>query len=282
MTAGHRPVEPHPDLDTLADLDAGVLERGAADRVTAHVASCARCGQVMGALGGVRADLRALPAPPVPAAVAARLDSALAGLRAEGPSPAAADAARAAPVADLDAARARRWRRLRAMGGAAAAVLVLFAAGASVVSLVRAGGRPQDSAAGGGRAAGEHQTSRQQSDNGAASVAAPYPSLPAYTSATLRAALATLEKDPLALGGGSAGDRSALAGAMADAALQTACEQTIPGRRGVLRAVRWIRYDGQPAYVFVFDDAGRRTAYVVGEQCGRTPAVPATVLDTVR
>ena len=69
---------------------------------------------------------------------------------------------------------------------------------------------------------------------------------------------------------------------MADSGRRTACAETIPGHRGVLTAVALIRYDGQLAYVLVFRDAGKRTAYVVGEQCGRSPALPAPVLDTVR
>ena len=77
-------------------------------------------------------------------------------------------------------------------------------------------------------------------------------------------------------------DAGGPAGAMSDSGLRTACARTIPGAQGQLTAVRWIRYGGRPAYVFVFSDAGGRTAYVVGDQCGRVPAVPATLLDTVR
>jgi hypothetical protein len=288
MTAGSRPApppSPHPHLDTLADLDAGVLEGAEADRVRAHVAGCARCEQAVAAFEGVRADLRALPAPPMPAVVAARLDSALADLRtAATPSRPVAAATRApAPVADLDAVRERRRRRLSAAAMAVAAAFVLVVAGFSVTSLVRSGGNATDSSAGGGGSALEPGAAEQKDSAGAApDPAASDPALPAYTSATLRAHLAELEQESTALSSAGAGERSVLSGAMADSALRTACAETIPGHRGTLRVVRWIRYEGQPAYVFVFGEAGRRTAYVVGDQCGRTPAVPATVLDTVR
>jgi hypothetical protein len=291
MTAGQRPAQappPHPELDTIADLDAGVLDDAEAERIAAHVATCARCGQVLAALGGVRAELRALPVPPIPAAVAARLDSTLAELSAA-PRDARTDrsvaAAAPAPAADLAAARDRRWRRLKAATGAAAAVLALVVAGASITSLVRAGGGGSDSSAGGGGGQGEPRTSLEQDDSAAAQGAAPaptsLPALPSFDRTTLRAALPSIEASA-ELARVPDARKSGPAGAMADAALRTACAKTIPGNTGVLRAVRWISYDGQPAYVFVFDDAGARVAYVVGEHCGRSPGVPATVLDTVR
>jgi hypothetical protein len=54
-----------------------------------------------------------------------------------------------------------------------------------------------------------------------------------------------------------------------------------PVRPGTLRGVQPIRYDGQPAYVFVYADGDRLTGYVVTEACGSAPGRPATVLDTV-
>ncbi len=284
MTAAPRPGEPHPELDTLADLDAGVLDDTEAERVRAHAAGCARCGQVLVALGGVRADLRALPAPPMPAAVAARLDATLADLRT---SPAvdrmaAATARPPAPVADLAAARDRRWRRLKAVTGATAAVFALVVAGASVTSLVRSGGGSDSDAGGGGGSAAEG-TTEQQDSAGVPNAAAPteLPALPDFDRATLRAALPSLAA-ATALGRVAGSGQNGPAGSLADPGLRTACAGTIPGAEGRLTAVSWIRYEGRPAYVLVFDDGGVRTAYVVGDQCGRTPAVPATVLDTVR
>jgi hypothetical protein len=305
MTAAPRPREPHPALDTLADLDAGVLEGADAERVAAHVGGCARCGQVMAALDGVRADLRTLPAPPIPATVVTRLDAVLADLRTApdttapdptAPDPTAPDRAadRTAPVTaaakatasrvvDLDAVRERRGRRLTTAIGAAAAAVALVVAGAAVTSLVRAGGAGGDSSAagGGGGATYQEESARQKGD--VTAVPAPAsPPLPSYDRTTLRAVLPTLAKAyPLSTAVQSGPDGPA--GPMADAALRTACARSIPGVSEDPRAVLRVRYGGQPAYVFVFvDGAGVPTAYVVGDQCGRAAAVPATVLDAVR
>jgi len=68
---------------------------------------------------------------------------------------------------------------------------------------------------------------------------------------------------------------------LANPALQAACADSIPGTTGTLRGVQPIRYDGQPAYVFVYADGDRLTGYVVTEACGSAPGRPATVLDTV-
>ena len=295
MTAADRttgppePPGPHPDLDTLADLDADLLPDAEAGPVRAHAASCARCGQVLAALGGVRADLRALPAPPLPAAVAARLDATLADLR-RAPAmdrPAPAPGRPPARVSDLAAARERRGRRLRALGGAAAAAVALVVAGASVTSLVRAGGGSDDAAGGGGGTALEEST--RQQDSGAAAPGAAQggptpnglPALPDFDRASLTAALPSLTTD-FAVSRVAETTATGPAGALADPALRTACAEAIPGAGGDVVAVRWIRYAGRPAYVLVLADGGGRTAYVVGDQCGRVPSVPATVLDTLR
>lgn len=294
MTAAQRPDEPHPELDTLADLDAGVLEGSAAQRVAAHVAGCARCGQVMAALGGVRADLRALPAPPLPAAVAARLDATLAELRTQPDeaTPDRTDRVTAAPadarVTDIEVARQRRWRRLRAAGSGVAAALVLVVAGASVVSLVRSAtdGASMSGAGGGGGSAEQGSTAEKQANRDSAAVPdaakpAPLPPLPDYDAESLRAALPTLVK-AYAVDRVTRTSAGGPAGAMADSGLRTACARTIPGAKGQVSAVRWITYGGRPAYVFVFTDAGVPTAYVVDDQCGRAPSVPTTLLETVR
>ena len=313
MTAGNRPAGPparHPDLDTLADLDAGLLDAPAAERLTAHVAGCADCTRAVAALGAVRADLAALPAPPLPDAVAARLDATLAGLRRDDDRLARAGSAAAGGVpdtsphspgsgsarpaaergsgdaADLDAARQRRRQRsLRRAGGAVAAAFALLAAGASVTALVRTVDTGADSAGGGGVAleSGSDAPAPAGEDPaaGGAAGAATAPrdaSIPSYTRETLRRDLATIERDAT-LGAGAGRASSGPAGAMADPDRRRACERSIIGREGVLRAVLRIRYDGQPAYAFVFDDGPARRAYVVGDQCGTGGLSP--VLDRV-
>ena len=73
------------------------------------------------------------------------------------------------------------------------------------------------------------------------------------------------------------------AGVMADPARRTACAGTIRGSSGAVEAVLRIRYEGRPAYVFVFEaDGGRRTGVVVTDECGASSSgLPASVLGTV-
>jgi len=326
MTADdrRRPVPPlppqHPDLDTLADLYAGVLDESAADPVRRHLSGCAQCAGVLPALDAVREDLRALPTPPVPAAVASRLDATVAGLgrgaadsstaagqhpdgRADGAQqpgtrPAdvpAADAVSAVGAtggdrpdgeahpdrgaADLAAARERRRRRaVRGLGAVAAAVAVL-AAGASVTALVRAAPGSKDS---GGSTATAADDSAGRTPAAVPAEAGSQGSLtvPSYDRTTLRRDLPTiLQRSGMSVS--STQDDTGPAGAMADPGRRTACAGTIRGSSGELTGVLRIRYDNRPAYLFVFADGPRRTAYVVADDCGTTPALPAAVLDTV-
>ena len=109
MTSGHPPLpDPphggppddragHPDLDALADLDAGLPDPISTARLDEHVAGCPACTQVLRALAAVRVELRALPPPQLPAGVAARLDATVAELRAAEPVSATSAAAGVAP-----------------------------------------------------------------------------------------------------------------------------------------------------------------------------------------
>ena len=46
-------------------------------------------------------------------------------------------------------------------------------------------------------------------------------------------------------------------------------------------AVQRIRYPGVLAYVFVFEDGGRRTGVVVTDDCGTSSSLSTSVLGTV-
>jgi hypothetical protein len=262
----------HADLDTLADLHADALEGPEAEQVRGHVAGCGQCAGVLAALDAVQGELRSLPAPAMPAAVAARLDTALADLRTDRSAPAGAD-----PEDELALARLRRGRRLSRAIGAAAAAVVVLAAGGAIASVVRGGGGGSDTTAAGGAESaasapvqpqGSGQRADKSLDGGPVATvpgAAP-PALTEYDRASLRAALPTIATGVTTLAGDSR---------------QAACAASIPGTTGSLRVVKHISYRGEPAYVFVYADGARLTGYVVSEECGSAPGQPARVLDTV-
>ncbi len=126
-------------LDVLADLHARALDEAAAARLWPRVQADPEAMAVIAALEATSADLGALrdaPAPPIPATVAARIDTALAaedGHASDGP---------AAPVTDLAAARRRRNRRLGWGAGLLAAAAALVAAVVIAVPTGTTGGTP--------------------------------------------------------------------------------------------------------------------------------------------
>jgi len=62
----------------MAAFREGLLPARKATRIAAHLSSCPRCAEVDAQLAAVTAILASTPAPPMPAALAARLDAALA------------------------------------------------------------------------------------------------------------------------------------------------------------------------------------------------------------
>jgi hypothetical protein len=104
------------DLELLADLDAGVLDADREAQVRAAAAADPQATALLAALAATRADLAALPEPPVPAHVAARWDAALA---AEALAPAATG--RATPE------RVRRFRPRPALVAAVVLAAVVVA-----------------------------------------------------------------------------------------------------------------------------------------------------------
>jgi hypothetical protein len=161
----------HPDLDTVADLDAGVLDVSTAAVVDAHVRGCPQCSATLGVLASVRVELRSLPPPSLPPAVASRLDETLARLHRDEPvRPAARDLHPAAltghepgqpvppappppqrpivvppvpaghrvdPVVDLSVRRDRRLRARKSWTNVAAALVLVAAAVGVGTALVR-------------------------------------------------------------------------------------------------------------------------------------------------
>jgi len=86
-------VSRHADERTLAAFREGLLPARKAARITAHLATCQRCAEIDAQLAAVTTVLARTPAPPMPAALAARLDAALAAeiARSAAASPSEAD-----------------------------------------------------------------------------------------------------------------------------------------------------------------------------------------------
>jgi Putative zinc-finger len=86
----------HVDAESLALYAEGELSRSRAARVRAHLSGCPDCAATLAALAEVTTQLSYVPAPPMPSAVAARLDAALsaeaAHRAASAPAPAPAGA----------------------------------------------------------------------------------------------------------------------------------------------------------------------------------------------
>jgi hypothetical protein len=83
----------HASAEALADFRAGLLPAREADAISAHLSTCSRCAALDAQLASVSSLLAATRTPPMPAALVARLDAALA-------------AEAAARAAGTDAARA--------------------------------------------------------------------------------------------------------------------------------------------------------------------------------
>jgi Putative zinc-finger len=67
----------HVDAESLALYAEGQLSRGRTARVRAHLSGCAECARTAATLASVTTVLSRVPVPPLPSAVAARLDAAL-------------------------------------------------------------------------------------------------------------------------------------------------------------------------------------------------------------
>lgn len=122
-------------VDVLADLHAGALDDAESAQLWSKVRADPEAMAVIAAFDATTADLTAFgdaPAPPMPAAVAARIDAALVeeAAHTNGARPAEAPVA---PVVDLAAARRKRNRQLGWGAG------LLTAAAAAVAAVVMIG-----------------------------------------------------------------------------------------------------------------------------------------------
>ena len=165
----------HVSTEHLARFRAGDLSPARSRRVAAHLRNCDRCRETSDALARVPSLLAAVEVPPMPAHLAARIETALAAEsahRAAGaPSPAGAPSAPKRPARHSGAGARRRHRRpvilsapaLRVLAGVGAAV-VLVGGGVELLSHATGASSSAGSSSGSGNApAVRHQAGSQVS-----------------------------------------------------------------------------------------------------------------------
>jgi hypothetical protein len=138
-------VRGHVDSETLAAYREGLLSRRKARQVAAHLAHCAQCAGLDAQLAGLPALLARSPAPPMPAALTARIEAAIAAeaaARSETTDVAAAAASltRDATRVTRDAAATRRHRKPRAPSPGRSRLVLRVAAAAAAVVVIGGGG----------------------------------------------------------------------------------------------------------------------------------------------
>jgi hypothetical protein len=141
-------VRGHVDSETLAAFREGLLPRRKAGRVAAHLARCAQCAGLDAQLAELPALLAHSPAPPMPAALTARIEAALAAEAAARSATAdkaagASDGATAVPGHRKTLAPGPGRSRLALRVAAVTAAVVVLAGGGYGLSRLLAGGATQ-------------------------------------------------------------------------------------------------------------------------------------------
>ena len=274
---------PHLDLDALADALADVAEQDDARHLAACPSCTSRLAELRAAESRVVATLAALPAPPVPADLAARLTAALAA------EPPLAAPVRPAVVTALPAQRSRR----RAWLPAVAAGALLVTAGGLGLSLLGgpgglAGGNDSADTAASAQSGGAGGTvALVQSSSGTdyadpEAVSAVLPDVLAGTAPpdALSAARTEGQPAPAAAGvpGGestqdSAGAPDPLARLRTPEGLEDCLAALLPPDEPDARplALDYATYSGQPALAVVLPDPdpAQLSVFVVGAGCSR-------------
>jgi len=265
-----------PDVDTLADLHAGVLDETTASTLRRHVATCQACAEVLAALDATVASLAAMPKVQIPADVAARLDRAIAAesgrlglsddltasLAAAPPAASsnaqptsARDLHQAPPqaqqsgsnVSSLDAHRAKRANRGRLLL-AAAAVAAVVAGGAVILTQ--------------GNDNGPTQADKLTEQSGQAPGSAGPDEVQSFSQPKDVLEKGAIENDKVS---------PEVAGKMAEQAERNKClSQIIPRPAYAPEAVQAGTFGGKHAYAFIFptdDDATIQMSVVDAADC---------------
>jgi hypothetical protein len=287
----------HVSAESLARYAEGLVRRGQAAQIRAHLAGCPQCAAEQARLTEVTALLQEIPAPSLPPAVAARLDAALTAESAHrAAQPAAAAQGNGVPQtgaaqpADGDQGRdrrpanRRRWRWLQAPVmvrglAAAAAVVVLGGVGYGISQAVSStssspsgsttsSGSAREAKPGSGLAkpgagTGHPQNAPAGSSSAASTVTR---SGTKYQPGTLgQQAAAVLAEPPSTVRGKSPVSAGPLArGGHSEAALQVCAQAVAQGR--AVKLVDQAFYQGRPALIIVVQ-GHPPTVYVTSLGC---------------
>jgi len=291
-------VSRHVDSETLAAYREGLLSRRKARRVAAHLAHCAQCAGLDAQLAELPALLAGFPAPPMPAALTARIEAAIAAEAAARSEPTdaatgAAGVTRDATRMTRNAAAPRRHRKARApspgrerlvlrVAAAAAAVVVIGGGGYGLLRLLSgsalygsgtSAAAPAPARGAAGSAA--HKAALRGAPNAAGSPLAGRRVVysgtnyqPAQLKAQVRATLARFPLRAAGLANGALGATPGPSGAFFNL---RACLPRVAGGRYV-RLVDLAYYEGKPAAIIVIPGPGanEETVQVVGTGCSAT------------
>ena len=289
----------HADAETLAAFREELLSRRKAARVSAHLAACSRCAGLDAQLTEVSALLTTSPAPPMPDALTARIEAAIA----------AEAAARAATAADGTVATAHGTATVGAGGGtgprdraarpsrpsrppgrarlalrvaAVTAAVVVVAGGGYGVSRLLAGSPPSGTSGGAGSeaapATGFHGNASRAPGGLRAPSAAGLPARAArivssgtnYRPGQLEAQVSTVLTQHSTSAGAKTGSSPANQAAASLPAVPACVPHVTGGKRPLL--VDLAKYQGRPATIIVIPGATPDTlrALVVAGACTAT------------
>jgi hypothetical protein len=282
------------DSETLAACREGLLPRRKAGQVAAHVAHCAQCAGLDAQLAELPALLARSPAPPMPAALTARIEAALAAEAAA--RPASADTAGAPAHAarghrKTPAPGPERSRLVLRAAAIAAAVVVLAGGGYGLIRLL-AGGSLASPTASGPALGPEHAPVKSAAGsrapgalaNGASGAQGPLSPLVVASGTNYEPSKLETQVRATLLRYGH-GAKNSVAGSghrpgpyARDAILQACLQRVAGGQRAEL--VDQASYEGRPATIVVIPGPRANTLRVVVEtRC--TAAAPGPMFSTL-